>query len=103
MLVPRIPDAAFAAKPRLELLEAAGAEYISSGAVSEQTEKALAVLSGTMDPACIERRDHAMLVQEGTAPAAAINRQLVEAGVEVSSIARESGSWEDYFIERMGR
>ena len=38
-----IPDAAFAAKPRLELLEAAGAEYISSGAVSEQTEKALAV------------------------------------------------------------
>ena len=38
-----ISDAAPAAKPRLELLEAAGAEYISSGAVSEQTEKALAV------------------------------------------------------------
>jgi ABC-2 type transport system ATP-binding protein len=71
--------------------------------VVDDPEKALSVLSGTMDPACIERRDHAMLVQEGTAPAAAINRQLVEAGVEVSSIARESGSWEDYFIERMGR
>ena len=38
-----IPDAALAAKPCLSLLERAGAEYVSEGAVSKQTLQALAV------------------------------------------------------------
>lgn len=71
--------------------------------VVDDPEKALLVLGRAMDPACIERRGQELLVQEGIQTAAAINRQLVEAGVEVSAIGRESGSWEDYFIEGMGR
>ena len=71
--------------------------------VVNDPEKAMEVLRETMDPSCAEQRDHAILVQEGMDAAAVINRRLVEAGVDVSSIARESGSWEDYFIERMGR
>ncbi len=71
--------------------------------VVNDPEKAMEVLRETMDPSHVEQRDYAILVQEGTDAAAVINRRLVEAGVDVSSIARESGSWEDYFIERMGR
>lgn len=71
--------------------------------VVNDPEKAMEVLRESMDPSRVEQRDYAILVQEGMDAAAVINRRLVEAGVDVSSIARESGSWEDYFIERMGR
>ena len=71
--------------------------------VVNDPETALTVLREIMDPAGIEQRDYAILVQEGAQPAAAINRRLVEAGVDVSSIVREAGDWENYFIERMGR
>ena len=38
-----IPDAAPAAEPKLKLLECAGAEYAQTGALSDETAKALAV------------------------------------------------------------
>nr|MBQ6241497.1 ATP-binding cassette domain-containing protein [Lachnospiraceae bacterium] len=71
--------------------------------VVDDPEKALSVLEGLADPEQIECKGNALLVPDGAAPSALINRRLVESGVEVSTLVRETAEWEDYFIERLGR
>ncbi|MBO4873215.1 MAG: ATP-binding cassette domain-containing protein [Lachnospiraceae bacterium] len=48
-------------------------------------------------------RDHALLVQGQTGDVPRLNRLLVEAGIEVSSISHENSSLESFFMERIGR
>ena len=71
--------------------------------VVDNPEKGEAVLTSLLGAERINRQDFALLVQAPMSESAALNRRLVEAGVEVSAISREAVGLEEFFMERMGR
>ena len=70
--------------------------------VVDEQEKAESVLRGVFPADQVERKEFALLVRAEAARAAELNRLLVEAGVNVSSIGQQTEGLESYFLERMG-
>ena len=70
--------------------------------VVDEPEKAESVLRGVFPADQVERKEFALLVRAEAARAAELNRLLVEAGVNVSSIGQQTEGLESYFLERMG-
>jgi len=70
--------------------------------VVSDPEAAWALLIPVVGEENLMRREFAILVRQGNRDAASLNRLLVEAGIDVSSIGHESGGLEQYYLERVG-
>ena len=70
--------------------------------VVDDPEKGLAALAPLLGPDQLERKDYALLVRAEQGRASELNRALVLAGVNVSSIGHQSEGLESYFLERIG-
>ena len=70
--------------------------------VVNDPQVAVAALGALAAPQELSIRDFAVLVEGHQKEVPQLNRLLVEAGIEVSSISHESGGLEKYFMERIG-
>ena len=70
--------------------------------VVSDPEAATALLIPLVGEENLSRREFAILVREGNIETARLNRLLVEAGIDVSSIGYERGGLEHYYLEKVG-
>ena len=71
--------------------------------VCDDNEKALNLILKDYPDIKIEQKPNQLNIYTYTEKTAKINELLVKNGINVSEIARNEGSFEDYFIERLGK
>lgn len=68
----------------------------------DDTDKALKLIKERLPEINVETAGHALKVYSGAEDKAALNRLLVEAGVNVCELYDKQGGFEEYFISRIG-
>jgi ABC-2 type transport system ATP-binding protein len=69
---------------------------------AEPLDRAAEVLSDALSPERVERRDGALVVRAGLDESPALNRTLVEAGIDVIELTERERSLEEAFLDLVG-